>query len=158
MYLINIRDNSVYVKDVYIQNFVNFYQGSYRSNNFISPYISYHNFTNFLLSKTESDLNFEILSRNYIENYKCTTDPKEICLDENYYQGKNSVKNKISNKESYLSYDVESTISKLLEEEINLIQILSNLLDNFFFDENFKIFSIIKRLDKNGNRSINEIE
>ncbi len=103
-------------------------------------------------------MNFEVLSRNYIENYKGTSDPNEICLDENYYQGKNSVHNKISNKKSYLSYDVESTISKLLEEEINLIQILSNLLDNFFCDENFKIFSIIKRLDKNGNRSINEIE
>jgi hypothetical protein len=155
--LIHFRDNSIYVKDVYIQNFVNFYQGSYRSNNFICPSISYHNFTNFLLSKTEADLNFEVLSRNADSNYN-HFDNQEIFFDEKNYQCKKSNQNRIISKASYLSYDVESTISKLLEVEINLIQILSNLLDTFFNDEKFKIFSIIKRLDKNGNRSINEIE
>jgi hypothetical protein len=155
------------VKDNYIQNFVNFYQGSYRSNSFVCPLISYHNFTNFLLSKTEADLNFEVLSRNseigngFEEDQYAHEDHE----GSNYYNKNEIIPSQyktnnfnFSNSSCYLSYEIESSLSKLLEEEIKLIQTISNLLDTFFIDEKFKIFSIIRRLDKNANNSFNEIE
>src|SRR5690349_17358578 len=109
-----IRENSIYVKDFYIQNFINFYEGQYKLKVLTCSYISEKKFRKFILSKNEPDLVEDLLLRE--ENIKSLANQNRI---------------------NFLPYEVEYLFSKLLEEELLLIENISKLLDDFFIYQDF---------------------
>lgn len=94
-------------------------------------YLSYDNFKNFVLSKLESKLTEEVLLRDTVYD---------------------------DNSTKIISYELESALAKLFKKEIDLIEQISLLLDDFFKHNNFTVYSILSRLDYNLKNFLDEIE
>jgi hypothetical protein len=66
--------------------------------------------------------------------------------------------NKSIKSVNLISYEVESSLAKLLKHEIGLIEEISYLLDDFYNYGSFKVKSILSRVDLASKKFIDEIE
>jgi hypothetical protein len=69
-----------------------------------------------------------------------------------------SYQNKLDNNKEYLSYEIESLVSTMLQNEILLCESISSLCDKFFEIKNFNVYSIIEKLDTTFHNYLDEVE
>jgi hypothetical protein len=114
-----------------------------------SPSMGYETFKNFVFSKTDPELCNEVLERELdIENNRNNT--PSTCNKKNI--------SKLNTYIQFLPYEIESTLAKVFEQEIILIEQISSQLDKFFLHKSFNVYSLIRKLDTTYHNYIDELE